>query len=474
MAVLTIDIGTTNCKVGLVSEDGKMLQLLRAPMQKAQIERGEVVEYDPEKLWSIYSALIESVIRSAKAPVDSIAITGMAEACLLVDPATSLPLTPILRWADTRPMELFQSWQPQIDQKNRFLKTGLTNHVKWGCYKLLYLLEQYDLKKRRVLYLSVPDYLVYRLCSMAVTDPSLAARTYLYDIHSRSWDYQFIEEVGLGDVEFPSLIASGSKLDNPTNSLSKNLPTALCGHDHLCASYALEAVQDTNLINSLGTAETLSGSLGQRNLTLQNFESGFLFGRKIKSEDLFWLGSIAASGSALNWAKKVFALEHEPVINQAKASGICFFPYLNGSNPPHAKNDIQALFLGLRSSHTADDMLQSVYEGVCYEMRWIYEQAAKSFSLPDQRIVVSCGGNTDRALLQLKANITGKPLLIPTMDEATMLGCAAVAGVSLKQQNDSDLIEPDMQMHAIYDALFNEQYAPMITLMNEQRSMRNV
>jgi sugar (pentulose or hexulose) kinase len=472
MALLAVDIGTTNCKVGVFRETGRLIKVYRTATNEAEVGTNDSREIDPELLYSILISLLKNGIERAGEPITCIAITGMAEACLVVSKRDGRPFTPILPWADTRPKAIFEQNRMNIDEWIRFKKTGLHNHMKWGCYKLGYLAEEYDFNRSDALLLSVSDYLAYRLTGVAATDASLAARTYCYDITTESWDREFLDQLNLGWINLPKVFQSGERIGRvlPNTDLHTNAEVSICGHDHLCASYALEGIGNTQVLNSLGTAETISGTYPRKEFDKEAYNSGFLFGRKVGKRDFFWMGSIAASGMSVSWAKRTFG--QSPILSYP--TGILYFPYLAGSNPPHTAYDTKAMVMGLESRHSNADLYCAVLEGICYEFRWIYELAKSQFALKEDPLLVSAGGGADLAFMQLKANITGLTLHIHQMQEATMLGAIELLGVKGRLDKPVSTVMPQSGVQEQYEKMYREKYPPVLKLIHEYYEMRKL
>ena len=53
MAVISLDIGTTHCKVALLDEAGAFLELVRMNTKDCWTFDGSHVAYEPEKLWDM-------------------------------------------------------------------------------------------------------------------------------------------------------------------------------------------------------------------------------------------------------------------------------------------------------------------------------------------------------------------------------------------------------------------------------------
>ena len=89
------------------------------------------------------------------------------------------------------------------------------------------------------------------------------------------------------------------------------LPVAVCGHDHLCASVAVGALEAGHVFDPMGTAETLVGLLPERELGAAEHQTGMSHGKHVLAGRYFWMGGISSSGGSVEWMRKV--LQDPPV-----------------------------------------------------------------------------------------------------------------------------------------------------------------
>ncbi len=122
-------------------------------------------------------------------------------------------------------------------------------------------------------------------------------------------------------------------------------------------------------------------------------------------------------------------------------------------------------------------MSRALFEGIIYEARFIIE-SLESCGIRIDELVVTGGGAKSRFWLQLKADITGKRVVVPRVTEASLLGDALLAGVGagiyceLEDAVDcacavKDVFEPDPSVKTTYDqrfALYGDLYDALIGL----------
>ncbi len=484
MAVISIDIGTTHCKVALLDRGGTFLDLFRGNTRDCWAFDGTHLEYDPHKLWALVVEGIRQVSKGREASIELISIAGMAEAGLFVKRSTGEPLCPIMPWFDGRPKLLSEEY---ADSYERFCRTGLPLHHKFGFFKMAYRLRTSSFDKKECLWLSLPDYIAMRLTGLYATDPTLAARTWLYDIFAGQWMGEYLLPLGLDESNLPQVLPSGAPLGEVTIELGLPSSTlvAISGHDHLCAGAVSGLAAEGALFDSLGTAETLMGSLSLDGLGQKEFDSGFLFGRQATGERHYWLGSLAASGDSVDWAKEMLCDAHtsydelfkllEPLGKEP--TGMVYLPYINGSNYPHASQGARGSIHGIQRKHTKGEFFKAVLEGTAFEMEWMRQKASRVFGQSWDTIHCVGGGTKNPPWMQIKADVSLCTLYAPLQAEATLLGCAYIAQPAIGGEAElaSRRYTPDEAVHQAYKNLFEHVYLPMqehgenLTLWREQR-----
>jgi sugar (pentulose or hexulose) kinase len=486
MMLLGVDVGTTHCKAGLVAEDGNLVHLASRPTETRRTSDG-LFFYAPEALWQTVAGTIQEVTSSvASTHITAVGIASMAETGLLVDGQTGEPRTDFIPWFDTRAMaEVARIWA-EDDAKEQFQRTGLPPSFKYALPKLLWL----QARNRGILdgavWLSAADYIAYRLTGQMATDYTLAARTYAFDVEQKQWATEWLRQWHIPTDLFPRVLPSGQLVGRVHSEaqvgLAEGTPVAVCGHDHLCAAFAAGAIKPGVVFDSMGTAESLVGMLPNWNIVAdKGRESGLAFGRHVAPNCFFWLGGLPASGGSVEWLRQLFGDELltydalQALISEAgdEPTGILYFPYLSGSGAPRPDSEVRGAFAGLSISHGRPALAKAVLEGTAYEMEAIRRSAQHLTGQKIERIVAAGGGTKNRSWLQIKANISGCPIQVPPVTEASVLGAALLAAVgggifstveealSFTSQKSTDTIYPDAKQHQQYQTLFEQRYLPL-------------
>lgn len=500
--LLGIDIGSTNAKVAAYA-GGRLMGCAARPMPLRRTPDGAAT-FGPEQVFDVVCDAVREVTDALDRPkVAAIGVTSMAETGLLLDPATGSPRTPLIPWFDVGASDDAARLREMRDPFERFSSTGLWMNHKAGLAKIISTMRHRGASVAKgAKWLSTADFIVYRLAGATVTDATLAARTQAFDIHRRTWDGEWLSEAGLCLDHFPDVLPSGATAGSvgaeiaAACGLPAGTPVAVAGHDHVVAAYALDILTPGRVLDSMGTAESMVGAMDPRGLTLADMDSGLVFGPHVVPEALFWLGALAASGGSIEWLRSMLAdpyVSYEHLLGllaraPAGPAPILYFPYLAGAQAPQPDGGARGAFVGLTANHTASDLALAVLQGAAYEMERI-RRTAESVAGPVDRIVAAGGGTRIRRWLQLKADVSGKPIVVSQHAEAAALGAALLAGVGggiyrdhaeahaalgLDEQGEGEAIQPDPVEHRLHLRLLQGPYAELqAPLRAASRSLAN-
>ena len=474
MSLLAVDMGTTHWKAGLYEEAGRELCVRRIAAPLKQDAEGYFY-YEPQDLQGSLRELTSGFTPGQRAQTQIIALTGMAEAGLVTHRRTGEPLTPILPWFDKRTVPLFEKLRGTALFQNRHGITGLPNSYKYGIYKLLYWKEKLSLSPHDLRWLGMVEYGAFLLTGQAAAEPTLAARTYAYNLNTRTWDYPLLDKLGLPASILPPLAVSGAAMGTllpeaaDLLGLMPGIPVCICGHDHLCAAYGAHALQPGRLFTSMGTAQVLLGLKNMAAPGAAETSTGLSFGPPPRGEGLAALGSIqSAGGSVTLWNKLLYGGQgYDALLKDVQdlpdgPSGLVYLPYLGGSGAPHICSRARGAFLDLAEDTTRPQMILGVYEGIAFESRLILQAA----QMESAKEITACGGlSAHGRLMQTMADVLGMDVLVPALTEGTLYGAARLAweqaGVLLPKPPILRRYAPRPALLKSYDALYHSRYLPL-------------
>ena len=142
------------------------------------------------------------------------------------------------------------------------------------------------------------------------------------------------------------------------------------------------------------------------------------------------------SGGSTKWLADNVLGVHQAVVFDlaaqapAGSDGVLFIPALSGSMTPTWNAQMRGTFAGLAMSHASHSMARAVLEGCAFALRDIVERFA-ALGLGRDEIRVVGGGAASDTWMQIKADVTGRPVHRVLVKEATALGAALLAGVAI-------------------------------------------
>lgn len=147
------------------------------------------------------------------------------------------------------------------------------------------------------------------------------------------------------------------------------------------------------------------------------------------------------------------------------SDGVVFLPYMAGERSPIWNPDAKGVFYGLDFSKTKGHFIRAAMEGVAYSLRHNLEIAEQAGAKAE--VLRAMGGSANSLLwTQIKADITGKPIVVPSSDTATTLGAVILAGVGVGMYESFEEAveltvkvkrahEPNVQNQEIYQKNYN-------------------
>ena len=447
--ILALDVGTTNWKAVLFSETGELLRSQGAPAVLREDRAGQ--NYDAEELWASFAGTIRGLVEGIGAPA-AVCVTSMAEAGFPVNERGE-PIYPAITWFDPRSLPQAKRIERDFGVQRIFEITGQEPNPIYSLTKILWLRENEPAVYSRMRkWLPMADFVNFRLCGEMATDFSLASRTLAFDLDAKKWSEEILSAVGVPAGLFPEVRASGTRLGGVTRraasetGLAEGTHVFLGGHDHHCAFLSAGALIDEVVLDSSGTAESIMTLLAP-GLRRPKGYKGMRVSAFIDPARYATMGGILASGASVDWAiENVWAKSgvngersqevYSEVITAVEAApvgskGLFFLPHLRGAGAPLWEPRARGAFVGLRTIHTRQDLLRAVFEGLCFELKALLEAVKDSFDIEAKGLNTVGGGAKNRVWQQIKADVTGVPVNVPDVKEATAQGAALIAGVGL-------------------------------------------
>jgi xylulokinase len=498
-ALAGLDFGTQRIRAIAVDLKGRILAEAALPTP-TRFPRPGWAEHDPGELWRTVSGVLTSLTAAlgASRPVAGLAVASVGEAGVLID-GGGRELGPVIAWYCARTVGERDAMRAKLGDGRVFAVSGVGANHTFGLGKLLWWQRNHPavLAKARH-WLSMADWVTYRLTGEARSDFTLASRTNALDIRRLAWSDELIGALGLDPGLFAPLIASGAPVGRVTSNAAAEtgLPAGTVisagGHDHVVSTVAARTDEPGILLNSMGTAEAqllINGTpVFDDGFREAGYQQGVL---AIERPQYYLCCGLSTSGGAVEWFRRqAGGAEYAALIAAAElvppgSHGVCFLPQLRGGDQPYPNPNARAGFIGISGDSGQEVLFRSVLEGVAMSARLAVDGMTRFCGVtPVSRIRVIGGGTRNPLWMKIKASIYGRPIEVTPLSEGTGLSAAMLGGLgsgvfaSLAEARDAmaeglgeaRLVEPDEEWMAVYDRLYRTAYsrlAPALTPIHD-------
>src|SRR5207237_2534258 len=117
---------------------------------------------------------------------------------LVVSDAGATPLRPIMMWQDKRAVQEADALIARYGRTGLFATAGRPIDPELVACKLSWLARHEPAVAARIdVAYTLKDWIVHRLTGSAVTDPTSASYSLLYDVFARRWNDELVRDIGL-------------------------------------------------------------------------------------------------------------------------------------------------------------------------------------------------------------------------------------------------------------------------------------
>ncbi len=457
--IIAFDIGTTVLKAALLTEDGKFRGLTSRSMSLCDTVESGCYEAESREWIEAFGSAVKELLQIPGAEsLRAVVISGNGPTLVPVASDGTF-LEPVMSWMDRRGTE--QSRKIGSVQDFVIDPTFYLPKAMWIADNLP------EVYKQTKYFLSCPEAMAFWLTGEAVTIlPGLKFEKYF-------WSDTLLEAVGMDKTKFPGFVKPGhitgkiSRSGAVESGLPEGLPVVSAGPDFVVTQLGTAAVYPGRACDRAGTSEGI-------NLCTEKYvEDPRLMGYGHVVEPWFNIsGIISTSGKAFEWAKQQygdFDDDYESLLKAAKtaspgADGLIFLPYLAGERAPHWDPSARGAFIGLGLHHGRAEMIRAVLESIGFAMRDVIDVMAENDGRVDE-LRITGGPSKSPLWNQIKADVTGRRLLVPESTESELLGNLVIALRALGDTDEladtadrivriRDVYEPDPNRHALYSEYF--------------------
>jgi len=433
--VLAIDAGTTNVLAMIIGIDGSVLGRATGRYRLNYPAPG-LVEQDPEELWSttidtIFQALNNAGLKAGD--LNGLGITGQRATTIIWERESDRPLGPAISWQDQR----------GTDKANQLLEQGfITVNAITPASKLEGVIKDLPralegMRKGNLAWGNVDSFLAWRLSggTVHVTDCSNACTTGYYDYLTEwKWDERLMEVQGLDPSIFPRIVDTAGIMGLTSDKVfGAEVPIGSIVGDQQSAAYAQGCFNPGDGKVTFGTSATCNVNTGKE-LKIAAGSYPLVLWRRGEDRIYCLEGMVITAGAVFDWLRGLGVMESLEAAADMAASvsdthGVFFLPALQGLGSPHSLPQRHGAFEGLTLGATASHLVRAAMEGVAFRVREMLDRVYEDSGLIQPEILrVDGGAAANDVMMQIQANVLGRPVERMVPLDATAFGAALLAG----------------------------------------------
>jgi glycerol kinase len=443
--ILALDQGTTNTKAILVDEAGDVVFRTSVPMRIATFSDGRV-EQDADHIWDASRHVVQACCAAASpGGIVAVGLANQRETVVLWDRRTGEPVAPAIVWqcrrSGARCAQLVREGKEPLIQG----RTGLRVDPLFSASKVEWLLDHHHGLRGRaeageICLGTIDSWLIYKFTAGAVhaTDTSNASRTQLLNLASGAWDEEMLQLFRIPEAMLPAIVPSsgvigftaancGVVAGLPIASAVGDSHAALAGHGVFIPGPVKATYGTGSSLMTLNPNPRLEGSTLARTIawsrkdTLQYALEGNI---TMAGASVQWVGDFLQSDSPVETAVALAA-------SVPDSGGVVLVPAMNGLGAPYWDSEARGAIYGLTRSSTAAHLARAAIEAIAHQVADVFEAMERSHTSMASALYADGGATENSELMQLQANLLGRPVLRSKCADLSALGAAWFAGLAV-------------------------------------------
>jgi xylulokinase len=399
-------------------------------------------EQDPELWWIATQEAISGVLGQSGvkgSAVAAVGLTGQMHGLVLLDNSGSV-LRPAILWNDQRTGAECDEIRERIGKSRLIRITGNDALTGFTAPKMLWVRNNEPEIFARASHVLLPkDYVRLRLTGRYAVDKAGGAGTILFDLATRTWSQEILNELDLERSLFPDtfegheITGTVTAVAADATGLIEGTPVVAGGGDQAANGAAVGAINPGVVGLSLGTSGVVFTATDHPTVEPEGRLHAFchsvagrwhLMGVMLSAAGSFrWFRDVVAPGTGFgDLADSTSAIE-------AGSEGLLFLPYLTGERTPHPDPLARGAFVGLTLRHERDHLTRAVLEGVSFGLRDNLELIRETGGVDLTEVRASGGGTRSPVWRQILADVLNTDIRTVATAEGAAQGAALLAAV---------------------------------------------
>jgi sugar (pentulose or hexulose) kinase len=461
--VATLDAGGSGVKVGVVClETWRTLASVRREYFAVSRERG-LLEWEPADWWAVIeAALAEAVAVAAEPPERYAGVTcaGMRIPFVLVDDRCE-PLAPGVLVPDVRGRVYLEEVRAAVGPEQLYATTGHWSAPHFGLPKLLWFVrERAALWGRTRWVLQFCDWLLERLCGVVASEHSSASMSQMLDVGGREWASRLLDCAGIDDARLPPLRVAGSLAGGLRPEVARRVgllagtPVHVGGGDTHVAGLAAAGLDGKGITIVAGTTTPLMVATERPWLDPHTTP---LVSAHLRVDRWAAETNVSTSGAMLRWLRDLTGRDYAVLEELAAASPLgARGGLVSAANPEWGERDWAHVppisLVGVGPGHGVGDLARATLESAAHAVACNFARLDALAGHPAADVVLTGGGSRSAFSAQLLADVLGRRVVVPELEDAAAVGGALLVAGSDRPgvQAPVRVHEPDADRHGAY------------------------
>jgi gluconokinase len=484
--ILGVDIGTGSTKAVAVDHAGKILYSTRAGYPTLQPKPG-YSEQAPELIWQAFIKCIRRTTEQLGNPT-AISLSSAMHSVLPVDNSGN-PIMNLILWSDNRSASIAEKIKNSASGEMLYEQTGTPIHAMSPLCKINWLKENDPSTfSRTSKFISVKEYIWFKLFGVYEIDHSIASATGLFDIEMLTWNNNALTLSDLKPTQLSLPVSTSHTRELPDADLASILgispkTTFVIGASDGClANVGSSATSPEVAALTIGTSGAIRVT---RSKPVFNFEA-MPFNYRLDENTFVSGGPINNGGVVLKWYAENFlgvSLASEDdygkllgSINEipAGSEGLLFLPYILGERAPIWNSDACGVFFGITARHRQPHFTRAIIESISFALYQVFLSLENNKAIT--QINVSGGFVNSSEWVQTLADVFGKKICLINSEDASAIGAVFLAMKALgminsyetMSSNESTLFTPRPDNHTRYTEDVFPQYERLYKLLKTE------
>ena len=396
--VLAIDIGSSSVRALLFDREGNQLQTSEVQLpyqQQTTIDGGS--ESSPTDLLQRTIECVDGALASAPAgegPIAAVGMTSFWHGLLGLD-AAGEPLTPVYMWSDKRSGYEAERLAADLDSREVHARTGCRLHSSYWPAKLRWLALSRPATYEQVGYwVSVTDYILFKLTGTLQTSVSMASGTGLQNATTLDWDQELLDYLGIAKPQLPRIVDRTDAYPPLAPAFIDRWPL-LAGvpwfpaiGDGAAANVGSGCVVPNRIAMTIGTSAAMrvimDGPAGEVPAPVPHRVWRYRLDRTLAVVG----GALSNGGNAAAWVANhsdihdIERLTDEAARLLPDGHGLTILPLFAGERSPSWNEHARGTIHGIRLATSSADIFRATLEATSYRLAAIHDDLARIVEHP--------------------------------------------------------------------------------------------